>query len=269
MTKHPITIHDITVLGKPLKWARWNHPLNREDAMTIDSLAGIYQRFIKPGHMVIDIGAFTGDNTLAMAVCAGKEGHVVAYEPNLGPYEALYNNAVLNTDVTHISVHNVALMPENRTGKHQFFYSDPDHCNGGARHSAPADRVQHTYQLEVSAREVFMELHKVEMNFLKVDTEGMDYHILHEIQAAIVSKRPIIHCEMFPDVAPSTRLDYHQLCRLMNYIPFYFFNAGPPVVLKTSHFVEPKSFFDMLWIPEERVKEFDDYNTSWIVQRNS
>lgn len=45
------------------------------------STVNAYKRLIRPGDVVLDIGANIGVHTLPLANCAGPHGHVYAFEP--------------------------------------------------------------------------------------------------------------------------------------------------------------------------------------------
>jgi hypothetical protein len=71
-----------------LEFAQWEHPFAQPLVMSEGNI-NFYKQLIEPGDFVIDIGAHIGDTTVPMAIAAGKQGTVLALEPNKY-YSGLY-----------------------------------------------------------------------------------------------------------------------------------------------------------------------------------
>ena len=80
-----------------VEYAQWLHPFEQPKVIT-NSNVNFYKRLAKPGAMIIDIGGHTGDTTVPMALAAGKNGLVLALEPNKYVYKILEKNASLNRE---------------------------------------------------------------------------------------------------------------------------------------------------------------------------
>ena len=74
-----------------VEYAQWLHPFE-ETKIINEATIEFYKRFIKAGDFVIDIGAHTGDTTVPIALCAAKEGSVLALEPNPYVFKILEKN---------------------------------------------------------------------------------------------------------------------------------------------------------------------------------
>ena len=64
-----------------IDFARWLHPRDRGhgiDQGMVDAL----RTFLRPGDVAIDIGAHCGDTAVPMALAVGRQGAVLALEPN-------------------------------------------------------------------------------------------------------------------------------------------------------------------------------------------
>ncbi len=87
---------DIGKYGK-IEFANWSNPLVSQ--IKIDSeMIEFFNQFIKEGDLAIDIGANIGDTTVPMAVCSGKTGLTVGFDPNPMVLKILEKNASLNSD---------------------------------------------------------------------------------------------------------------------------------------------------------------------------
>ena len=109
-------------------YAQWLHPYEQPRVIS-QSNVNFYKNYAKPGSLVIDIGAHTGDTTVPMSVAVGKNGTVLALEPNPYVYKILLKNAELNKDKTKIIPLNFAATDSD--GEFEFNYSDASFCNGG------------------------------------------------------------------------------------------------------------------------------------------
>lgn len=69
---------------------------------------GFVRQFIKPGSVVLDVGAYVGTHTLAFAHFVGAEGCVVAFEPMPELFEVLRENVSAN-HLSNVRLENVAV----------------------------------------------------------------------------------------------------------------------------------------------------------------
>ena len=56
----------------------------------------VFKKYVKPGMTVLDIGAQKGHHTLQLAKLVGKEGKVIAFEPDPEMFALLKENMALN-----------------------------------------------------------------------------------------------------------------------------------------------------------------------------
>lgn len=69
---------------------------------------GFVRQFIKPGSVVLDVGAYVGTHTLAFAHFVGAEGCVVAFEPMPEIFDVLRENVSAN-HLSNVRLENVAV----------------------------------------------------------------------------------------------------------------------------------------------------------------
>lgn len=77
----------------------------------------IIDKYVKPGMTVFDVGANIGIHTCRMAKMAGRNGKVVAFDPDAGILEELKYNLQLN-DLKNVVVENTALTDINSLNKY-------------------------------------------------------------------------------------------------------------------------------------------------------
>lgn len=210
--------------GVFVEWYPWSHPGGSPVGQHIRSEYERFKPLIGKGRCVVDIGAHIGDTTIPMGALVGPQGKVFAFEPNPFAFKALKLNVDANTTAMNIECHNVAIMPED--GDFVFHYSDPQFCNGGYAYGLQTPvgcgSVQHVHPLPVTGRRLEHFIGNTKVDFIKVDTEGFDHHILRSIQEIIRRDKPTIMAEVFTDLTESERVDFLSVVRDMGY------KLGPP-----------------------------------------
>jgi FkbM family methyltransferase len=184
----------------PVQYAQWLHPSETRKLIRQEAVEEL-RKFVAPGDVAIDIGAHTGDTTVPMALAVGREGCVLALEPNPYVFPVLQKNSELNPSKTTIVPLMIAATPE--AGDFYFEYSDPGFCNGGLHDGISRWRHGHAFKLRVRGENLqsYMAAHfpalVPRIRFLKVDAEGYDYHVLASLKELIAAQRPFIKAEVF------------------------------------------------------------------------
>lgn len=179
-------------LGKwgTVRFAQWLHPNEQWKSFTerdIDWMAN----FVKPGGIAVDVGAFTGDTALPMAVAAGKTGAVIAFEPNPASLSVLMENSTLNTDIAQMTVipYAVGLRSEKRIFRY--------HCeqiNGGFLTDGEPLVVKSVRLDEIGIDDP--------LSFVKFDTEGEDGCLLTEYGPWLKEHgNPVVQVERYPTLS--------------------------------------------------------------------
>lgn len=194
----------IPLADGPVKFAKWQHPLEAPGDFGQEHVE-FFRRWIKPGDLAIDIGAFTGDTTVPMALAAGPDGLVLGLEPNPHVFKVLEQNAGLNQDRTNIVPLNFAAT--DRDGTFTFEYSDASFCNGGflaKMESGEAHKAQHKYKLDVTGKDLGRYLSQTysdrlgSLALVKVDAEGYDKDIIRNLRPLLSRHHPVVITECLP-----------------------------------------------------------------------
>jgi FkbM family methyltransferase len=131
----------------------------------------IAQHMLKPGMVVVDIGAHVGYYTRMFSRCVGSEGKVFAFEPHPD------NRALLQQNVRTFP--NVSVLPYavgDTPGTSVFFES----AVGSGSHSLIESRYPHARELHVEkvSLDSFFTDQGVTVNFMKIDVEGAEHEVL-------------------------------------------------------------------------------------------
>lgn len=173
---------EFTVMVKTL------YPIEREmlsgiyDPMT----TGIIRRYVKAGDVCADIGANVGALSLAMAQQAGPTGMVYAFEPGPMLYERLQTNIRLN----HLRC--IVPIQQGLSDRRGVLHWAEDMNNRGN-----ADLLG-TSGLPVwvlTLDEFCQERGVTRLDFIKVDTEGMELGSVQRRVMVVSTIRPVLYFE--------------------------------------------------------------------------
>ena len=196
---HSVDQFQIEGIGK-VDYAQWLHPSDKPKEVTLKNIQ-FYQRLARPGSLIIDVGAHTGDTSVPMALAVGKEGTVLALEPNRYVFKILEKNAQLNPQRTNIIP--LCLAATEESGEFEFNYSDASFCNGGFLSQIEKRRHGHNYTLTVTGtnlQKMLTEQYSAllpKLDLLKIDAEGYDKEILKTIPDILDTYRPNLMVECY------------------------------------------------------------------------
>lgn len=164
----------------------------------------MWRRLVKPGQVVVDIGAHIGTLTLPLSRLVGAQGRVVAFEPFVPSFTALSANIGLN------SLQNVELkqaVVADRSGKlfmsrDHLAFSMSDFFNFGSMgysglqiHNITEDVERPSSQWDEYAVTLLDRLSLPKVDFIKIDAEAMEHAVLRGAQRMIKKNKPLIFME--------------------------------------------------------------------------
>lgn len=196
---YPTEVINLEVLGKKINYHRWLHPWQGSweiKALFNETILTNLAKIIKPESTVIDIGAQTGNMSVAYSLFAKQ---VISFEPNPATFEVLEKNSSLNPKIKPF---NFAI--SDQEGPLTFHYSDYGFCNGGfaSRTERGIGVTGHVIPIDVWAinLENFLaesNLELGEVSLIKVDAEGHDKDILKTLTKIISQHRPVLISEIY------------------------------------------------------------------------
>lgn len=134
----------------------------------------VLQNWLKPGDFVIDAGANIGWLSLHMAVLAGNEGVVYAYEPHPALFSLLQDNIKRNH---HLNIRAFQLALGDKQEKAVLY--DNAHINrGGASLIDSSEGNQPCHTIQVNTLDMLLADFPKNPDLLKIDVEGMELAVL-------------------------------------------------------------------------------------------
>lgn len=173
--------------------------LNRRDSWVGDSLdiygefseseVEVFRKYIKPGDLVLDIGANIGAHTVVLSQLVGDTGLVLAFEPERYNYYTLCGNLAINNIKNTIAVQQAL---SNTGGYLDVPYFDPRIDNFGC---LELDR-DYSKLPHYSVPCITIDSLKLEKcNFVKMDVEGMELTVLQGSITLIKKHKPVLYME--------------------------------------------------------------------------
>lgn len=143
-------------------------------------------RLIKPGDIVIDVGANIGCHTVFFAQTVGKEGLVIALEPQMYVYHLLCANIALN-DLFNVIPEWKAAGAE--TGTIKSIMLDPHKSQNFGGHNIISPDGMNIDQIPLDA------IGLTRCKLIKIDVEGMELQVIQGARKLITDCRPVIYAE--------------------------------------------------------------------------
>ncbi|MGH9681202.1 MAG: FkbM family methyltransferase [Candidatus Acidiferrales bacterium] len=203
-----------------IECAQWLHPKDLGTNIT-QAAVNALRKFLSPGDVALDIGAHSGDSSIPIALAVGKQGCVLAFEPNRYVFPVLKKNSELNADRTKIIPLMFAATP--RDAELEFLYSDSGFCNGGRFEGMSRVRHGHTFRLKVEGRNLeslltaqFPEF-VPRIRYIKTDTEGYEAEVLESLGGLLPSLKPYLKVEVYGRLDDAQRRQLHRSIASLGY----------------------------------------------------
>jgi len=202
-----------SILRKPMQdeftrnGLRWNLDLNEGIDLAIYLLGAFerdlvrcYEKLIKPGDTVLDIGANIGAHTLPLARAVGPTGRVVAIEATAYAIGKLRTNLALNPELQNrvTAVHSLLVATANDPGQSQIYSSWPL-TDQGATHPVLSGALKDVGAARVcTVDQLVADTGISSVAWLKLDVDGHELSVLQGSAKMINDNRPSILMELAP-----------------------------------------------------------------------
>jgi FkbM family methyltransferase len=162
------------------------------------STVSTYRRLVSPGAFALDIGANIGAHTLHLAQLVGDGGRVYAFEPTAYAFSKLQRNLALNQDIaSHVTAEQIMLTDNPDAEVDAEIYSSWPLNGGDQLHAKHLGRPQTiTGSRAERLDDYLMKAGIKRLDFVKLDVDGFECHVLGGGLATLQKFRPIILMEL-------------------------------------------------------------------------
>ncbi len=156
----------------------------------------LFEKFIKEGMNVIDVGANIGYYTLLGARLVGEKGRIFAFEPERRNYELLLKNIELNGYKNVIPLQKAV---SYKTGKARLYV---DRVNGGIHSLYKTNQdANETTVVDTISLDDFFKNRECTIHCIKIDVEGAEMTVLMGMSEIVRKNKNIkIFIEFWPEV---------------------------------------------------------------------
>jgi FkbM family methyltransferase len=163
-----------------------------------DRVLNLMMKFVKPGDVVYDVGANAGLYTVLLGKAVGKQGKVIAFEPQCVSFDHLQDNLMLN-GLTNVRSFRKAL--GDRSGKASLYLGE---C--GNLSLVPRDTTGTSHEIvDLVEGDRMVEVENLPLpKAIKIDVEGYEYAVLSGLRRSLAQPAcELICCEVHPQLLPA------------------------------------------------------------------
>ncbi len=225
----------------------------------------LIENIIEPGDTCVDIGANIGCYSLFFSSLVGPQGKVFSFEPDPGNAETFKINVQLNK-ARNIYLHQVGLGAFNETASLYRSSANIGDHRFGVSESEKIAREKVT--VEIRTYDDYFFNSEITPNFVKMDCQGFEPHILEGMKNCLKNAPPIIMTEYCPHLihrSASSPFEIFSFIDKNRFYPFFinFENSNGQNLLPatyehllafTSQLMKNQEFTDLLLVPQSKME---------------
>ena len=181
------------------------------------TLPKIYEKIIKTGDIVVDVGSNIGIHTMYFSKLVGDEGKVYSFEPEPNNFMLLKKNVEFNK-CKNVIIEQKAV--SNRTGKIKLSISD---SMAGHRISN-LDLDETTIKIDCVSLDDYFKNNMHNIDFIKTDAEGFDGNVIQGAQKILLESKNLnmlteFHSKLLKnsDISPKEFIELIKKCTFTIY----------------------------------------------------
>ncbi len=195
------------------------------------------QSLVKPGDVVLDIGANIGAHTLTIAQSTGSSGKVFAFEPADFAFTKLKRNLALNPSLeAHTFSHQILLAASAAEPPERQIYASWPLETAGAVHPKHRGQLVSAESASVETLDAFVEQEGLtRLDLIKMDVDGHELSVLQGARKTLQHFRPTLVMEMSPYIHSEFQHAFADFVDTLKHCGYELRNAdtGKPVPLDT------------------------------------
>ena len=208
----------------------------------------LLRKHVRPGMVVLDIGAHIGLFSVIAARWSGAGARVYAFEPAPSTHRVLERTLRMNHLEGQVAPVNSAmgLAP----GTIDFFVSDHEADNSNSLVPYKSDRPLRAIPVKLDSIDHFVSEQKLQqVDFIKIDVEGAEYDTLRGGLEVIERFRPVIILAIHPEPIVNRNDSLEALYDVLAKLPYQILLDGAP--LSKSDFCSNRNLIDLHLIPRQ------------------
>lgn len=157
-------------------------------------------KLLKPGDVVVDIGANIGAHTIPMARRVGTSGHVYAFEPTSFAFQKAVANLQLNPDIaTQVTLEQMFITDDSNPEVPSAIYSSWPLDSKEELHPLMCAAAKTTQDAKSSTLDAYVEGKQLtKLDLVKLDVDGYECTVLRGAGRTLERFKPILVMELAP-----------------------------------------------------------------------
>jgi FkbM family methyltransferase len=152
----------------------------------------VLYKLIRPGMTILDIGANIGETTLAFSRLTGKNGKVISFEPDPVTFLRLQEHLELN------NCKNVIAINKGLGNSESEMILEKGENNSGGNRISPLQTSGEQISI-TTLDKIYHGLNITSLDFIKIDVEGYELHVLEGGKETIGKFKPEFFIELVDD----------------------------------------------------------------------
>lgn len=157
-----------------------------------DTVQKIYEAWLRPGDLAVDVGAHRGAHLFPMAEAVGAKGRIYAFEP-IKPMHVALKKKLKTQGFGQVRLFNLALAQKAGTASFSYFENRPA-FSGLERRGTPFDDAEgglKNVTVERATLDSKLPLFR-RVSAIKLDIEGGELHALMGARKCLKKSRPLV-----------------------------------------------------------------------------
>lgn len=225
------------VVSFPTRWSRYYESGYEPETFLF------FRNYLKPGDVVLDIGAHIGLFSVVTSRLVGENGRVFAFEPTPFTREVLTDVIRLNKCEANVEIRPEAVA--DKVGTTFFFDTGTEVSN--ANSLVKTERSKEKIEIPVTSVDEFVAERGLNVNCLKIDVEGAEFDLLRGARRVFADQRPVARLGLHPE---SMAANGHSLKMIWDILEDYRYRAeynGSPI--SKQDFCSQPTLFDVNIFP--------------------
>jgi FkbM family methyltransferase len=232
-TGYKRTINNLQ-LKFPVRYARYYENDYEKDAFSF------YNKKIKEGDVVFDIGAHIGLFTVLFSKLVGNKGQVYVFEPTKETFKILEQTVQLN-EINNCKLINAAVTKES--GDVFFNLTSKSGEGSNANTLVKTERGVKTVKVNAWSIDDFRRKYNLKVNVLKIDVEGAELDALIGAKETFLNDKPIGVLALHPSSIVANAQSLEEIWKLLKTYGCNIYYKGSDINEVT--FCEKKELFDV------------------------
>jgi FkbM family methyltransferase len=186
----------------------------------------------------IDVGANIGLFTVLFSKLLCSYNRVLSIEPNPYAVSLLHKNIAMNGYTDRVIVFEGVVAERSGNVRLHMIPGMPEYsCIESITHPAMKEKSTQAHAVDATSLDALVNRFNLRPGFIKIDTEGSEYHVLRGAEDTLKKYRPVVLCEIRDDLLSCIGHNSEEIILLMEDFGYRVLNIDAPEVPVRAPFI--------------------------------